>query len=561
MEQRVQEPSIKEFKLESEEFNSRAEKFKLIFNASPDMIFILSHTGLILDANDAALVAYEYKHDQIFGMSYEKLLTKNAHVKNARKLFDSVNNGAEIDYEWITQTQTGRKISVDIRLRSLKLSDDEEKSAVVLILRDISSKQKADEAIKSLTRATNINEFEGFLKESVRSLAQLYGTKFVFIGRLLPGEKSVSTLSVWAGDQFVDNFTYGLADTPCKDVVDMKSAFISENACELYPEDKLLADMGVQSYFGVSMVAERKKMGLLVLMDDKPLVVEEWAEPILGLFANRLAAEIERFEATQELKQNQEHLEELVKERTKTIEEQTNTIKQKNLELEEANKEMKSFCYSVSHDLRAPLRGISGFSDVIMEDYKDKLNEEGVDYLNRIKNSTVNMASLIDGMLQLSRVSHHSKGEVEEVSLSLIAEETMMTLSSIDKDRNVDIKIQADLVVMAERDLMIILLQNLLGNAWKYTSKSEAVKIEFFKAEIKGREVFVVKDNGAGFDMNYIEMLFEPFKRLHGDSEFLGSGIGLATVKKIIDLHGGKIWAESPVDSSTQSGAAFYFIL
>lgn len=557
MAQQQHKPSLKKFKLESEEFNSRAEKFKLIFNASPDMIFILSHSGLVLDANEAALTTYEYTHEQVFGMSYEKLLPKSAHIKNVRKLFDTVNRGADIDYEWMTQTSSGKKIPADIRLRSLKLSENEEKSAIVLILRDITAKQKADEAISSLARATNLMAFNDFLKESVRSLAELYGTKFAFIGRLQPDKKHVSTLVVWAGDRFIDNFTYPLDGTPCKDVLDLKVELIPDGAAERYPDDEMLIQMGIQSYFGHPMIAEGKMMGLVSVMDDSKLEVEEWVGPVLGLFANRLAVEIERFELTQELQKSKENLEELVKLRTQKIEEQADIIKENNLALEEANKEMKSFCYSVSHDLRAPLRGISGFSDVILEDYEDKLDEIGKDYLNRIKDSTVNMASLIDGMLQLSRVSHHQDFELGEVDLSLIAEEIMLGLSSFDKDRNVSTKIQNGIVAHADRGLIIILLQNLLGNAWKYTAKSESAQIEFYKEKVDGREVFILKDNGAGFNMTHVGILFEPFKRLHGESEFTGSGIGLATVKKIVEIHEGEIWAEARVGE----GSTFYFTL
>ncbi len=552
---------IKDFKLESDAFNSRAEKFKLIFNTSPDMIFILSHTGLILDANTAALTVYEYQREQVFGMSYEKLLSKNTYIKNARKLFESVKNGTEIDSEWLTQTSTGKKIPVDIRLRSLKLNDEDEKSAVVLILRDISSKQKVDEAITALARATNILDVDSFLEGSVRSLAQLYETKFIFIGKLLADKKTVQTIKVWSDNQFINNFSYPLENTPCKDALEMKSVFIPDNVQEQYPKDKLLTDMHVHSYLAASMVAEEKKVGIVALMHDKQLVIEEWAGPVLELFANRFAVEIERYDITEELKKNKEQLENIVKQRTQTIEEQIKTIKQKNIELEEANQEMKSFFYALSHDLRAPIRGISGFSDVILEDYEDKLDELGQEYIYRIKNSTVSMASLIDGMLQYHSIIHHQEIEREEVNLSVLAEEIVMSLNSMDKKRNVEFALQSDLIVKADRNLMIILFQNILGNAWKYTSKNQSAQIKFSQEKINEQDVYVLKDNGVGFDMNYIDLLFEPFKRLHGESEFSGSGIGLASVKKIIDLHAGEIWAESPANSSTKSGAAFYFTL
>ena len=309
-------PLEKEFKIESEEFNSRAEKFKLIFNASPDMIFILGHNGRVLDANQAALITYGYNEKDIFGLSFDELLAKNSSIKNARKLFEAAQRGSEIDYEWATKTKTGIIIPVEIRLRSLKLDDDEKHSAVVLILRDISTKLKADEAITSLARASNLATFDDFLKDSVESLAKLYHTKFAFIGRLHADKQNVTTLAVWAGNKIVDNFTYALEGTPCKDVMDLKVELIPNNAAELYADDKMLIDMGIQSYFGHPMVTEGKMMGLVSVMDDNALIVEDWAESILGLFANRLAVEIERFEINQQLQQSKEQLEQQVRQRT-----------------------------------------------------------------------------------------------------------------------------------------------------------------------------------------------------------------------------------------------------
>jgi PAS domain S-box-containing protein len=315
------------------------------------MIFILSHNGLILDANEAALAKYEYNHTQVFGMGFENLLVQPDHITKARKLFESVKNGAEIDYEWMTQTQSGRKIPVDVRLRSLSLSNSEEKSAVVLILRDISLKKKADETISSLARATNIMEFDAFLKESVRSLAQLYNTKFAFVGRLHPDKKHVTTLVVWAGDRFVDNFTYSLEGTPCLDVLNLKVELIPNNASERYPDDEMLIQMGIQSYFGQPMIADGKMMGLISVMDEDRLDVEEWTSPVLGLYANRLAVEIERFEINQELQKNKENLEVLVEQRTS--------------ELAAANNDLEAFNSSIAHDLRTPINAISSYCQIL----------------------------------------------------------------------------------------------------------------------------------------------------------------------------------------------------
>jgi len=541
VEHQVQKKSLEnEFKVESDEFNSRAEKFKLIFNASPDMIFILSHNGLILDANKAALTGYGYNHKQAFGMSFEHLLTNTDDINKARKLFESVKGGAEIDYEWLTQTKSGKKIPVDVRLRNLSLSDDDEKSATVLFLRNISQKQKAEEAISSLARATNILHFDDFLKESIKSLAQLYGTKFAFVGRLQPDKKHVSTLVVWAGDRFVDNFTYSLEGTPCKDVLDLKVELISDNASERYPEDEMLIQMGVQSYFGHPMVAENKMVGLVSVMDDKRLDVEAWTAPILGLFANRLGVEIERFEMNNTLQESKENLEELVEQRTS--------------ELKAVNNELESFNSSIAHDLRTPIHAISSYCQILHEECASKVDElGGREYLDYIKDTAKDMADLIENLLQFSRVTKIEL-EKENINVSLMVTEIAQKLEHMNRNRNVKIEIEDNVYVYADRGSMIVLLDNLLHNAWKYTGNQKDATIKFGKYTSERGGGFYIKDNGAGFDMARSEKLFEVFKRLHKESEFAGTGVGLATVHRIIGKHNGNIWADAEVNN----GATFY---
>ncbi len=530
----------KDFSAESDDFNNRAERFKLIFDASPDMIFILSHNGRVLDANQAALDAYGYEHRKVFGMRFEDLLADESDIKNARKLFESVRRGNQVDYEWLTRTSQGRTIPVDVRIKSLKVSDDERHSAVVLILRDISLKHKADQAINSLARATHLMKFDEFLKESARSLAQLYGTRFAFVGRLLPDRAHVQTLVVWAGDQFVDNFTYSLEGTPCKDVMDLKMELVSDSAGARYPEDEMLIQMGIQSYFGHPMVAEGEMMGLVSVMDVNPLEVEEWAGPILGLFANRLAVEIARFEVSQQLQQSKDSLEELVEKRTRA--------------LQESNRELESFSYSVSHDLRAPLRSIDGFSKAVLEDYGDQIDEQGRGYLLRVCRATQHMGVLIDDLLELSRLG---RTEFKRMSVDLcdMARQTMAQLQQGDPDRRVEFSCEIDEKVMADPVLMLLVIQNLISNAWKYTAKQDDASIELGSKHQDDETIIFVRDNGVGFDMSYYEKLFGVFQRLHRADQFEGTGIGLATVKRIILRHEGRVWA----DSSPGQGATFFF--
>jgi signal transduction histidine kinase len=225
-------------------------------------------------------------------------------------------------------------------------------------------------------------------------------------------------------------------------------------------------------------------------------------------------------------------------------------------QLEIANKELESFSYSVSHDLRAPLRGIDGFSQALLEDYGDRLDAQGKSYLQRVRAASQRMAELIDDMLSLSRVS---RGEMksETVDLGALAQSVAVELQNADRLRQVEFTIAAGLLAKGDARLLRVVLENLLRNAWKFTGKNSAAKIEVGVDRQNGQPVYFVRDDGAGFDMAYAEKLFGAFQRLHSSAEFQGTGIGLATVQRVIRRHGGRVWAESKVGQ----GATFYFTL
>ena len=211
----------------------------------------------------------------------------------------------------------------------------------------------------------------------------------------------------------------------------------------------------------------------------------------------------------------------------------------------------------MSHDLRAPLRSIDGFSQALLEDCGDKLDDAGRDYLARIRAAAQRMGTLIDDLLSLSRVT---RGELQrtQVNLSTLAAETARRLQEQDPGRRVDWRIQPDVMADGDARWLQVALDNLLGNAWKFTAKRDMAVIEFGVAQLPSApRAFLVRDNGAGFDMAHASKLFGAFQRLHGGSEFPGTGIGLATVQRIVRRHGGRIWSESAPDA----GAAFFFTL
>ena len=225
-------------------------------------------------------------------------------------------------------------------------------------------------------------------------------------------------------------------------------------------------------------------------------------------------------------------------------------------ELERKNAELEAFSYSVSHDLRAPLRSIDGFSQLLLEECDSTLSEKGKDYLKRVRTSAQRMGNLIDGLLQLSRVGRAAIHR-DRIDLSVIANAVVEELRMKDPDRKIAVRVRERLLADADAGLMRIVFDNLVGNAWKFTAKVGAPQIDVDAQWEAGAATFCVRDNGAGFSMEYAEALFRPFQRLHSESDFPGIGIGLATVHRIIDRHGGRIWAESKIDN----GAAFFFTL
>jgi hypothetical protein len=231
-------------------------------------------------------------------------------------------------------------------------------------------------------------------------------------------------------------------------------------------------------------------------------------------------------------------------------------LEEKQAALERSNHELESFSYSVSHDLRAPLRAIDGFLEAIDEDYGERLEERGRDYLARVRSAARRMAQLIDDLLHLSRVGR-AELRCETLDLSGLAADVAGELARASPGHPVDFAVQAGIVAHGDPHLLRLLLENLLGNAWKFSSKREHPHVQMGAARDDGELHVWIRDDGVGFDMQYADKLFVPFQRMHSESEYPGTGIGLATVQRIVHRHGGRVWAESAPDQ----GATFHFTL
>jgi light-regulated signal transduction histidine kinase (bacteriophytochrome) len=230
-------------------------------------------------------------------------------------------------------------------------------------------------------------------------------------------------------------------------------------------------------------------------------------------------------------------------------------VRERTAELEASTKELDAFAYSVSHDLRAPLRSLDGFSQMLLDDYGDKLDEDGQDCLHRLQANTVRMGQIIDDLLNLSRATRVELKR-NAVDLSELARGVLTDLRQAEPDRVVDVDIAEHLTTTGDSHLLRLVLVNLFGNAWKFSARAEIPTVHFELFRDDGVErVFAIRDNGAGFNMEYAAKLFEPFQRLHSRGEFDGSGLGLAIVARILRRHGGRVWAEG----EPGKGATFYF--
>lgn len=390
---------------------------------------------------------------------------------------------------------------------SISQIESDGRKLYTVILRDITERKRADEALKEQARILDLAPI------TIRDLK----------GRILLWNTGAEQMYGWSSEEAVGKLAHDLKQTKFP-----------------RPLEEIKARLLARGHWEGEITHTRKDGRAIVVASQWVLHRDENDKPKAILEVNNDITE--RKQAEQEIRRLNAELEQRVSERT--------------AQLQAVNKELEAFSYSVSHDLRAPLRHIDGFSQALLEDYSDKLDDAGKSYLREVRSASQEMAQLIDDVLQLARVT---RGEMrrELVNLSELARAITAELRKREPKRKVILNLRDGLATSGDKRLLRIVLSNLLGNAWKYTSQRAPAEITFGGEQKNGENTYFIRDNGAGFDMAYVGKLFGAFQRLHTAGEFEGTGIGLATVQRIVYRHGGRVWAEGAVNE----GATFYFTL
>ena len=527
-----------------------------------DIILLLDGDLRIVEANDRAVEAYGFTREELLALTLRELRAPEASPQ-VDAVLQQLKTTDGLRFETLHRRKDGTLLPVEVSLRRIEI---EGKVFLQEIARDITERKRAEQALREsqerlhlATEAAAIGVWVYDLaRDKIAMTAQahaLFGlrpdeelTYAFFLEHLHPEDRARVDAAVARaaaeGTDYREEYRYYLPDGSLHWLLALGRAHRDE--AEPDRPSRL---------FGVVMdTTERKR-----IEEEIRALNAELEERVRQRTSQLETAYEELGAANEELVTINDELEREILERKRVEDEvrRLNAGLQASVtELRATNSELEAFCYSVSHDLRAPLRAIDGFSQALLEDYASKLDDDGRRYLDRVRAGADRMSRLIDDLLNLSRITR-AELSPQTVDLSALARSVMTDLARVNDDRPVDVRIADGLTAEGDPRLLRLVLQNLLDNAWKYTSKRPNPVIEFGAVREDGQTAYYVRDNGAGFDMRYAGKLFSPFQRLHGAEEFPGTGIGLATVQRIIHRHGGRIWAES----AEGQGATFYFTL
>ncbi len=496
---------------------TEGERYRALVNASPDAISLIDLQGIILMTNAQALAVHQVDDvDHLIGLNVMELVEPSEVEKVHQGIQQTLQDGVIKDYVLrLKKVRENRYFPAELS-GAVMLDEKGSPSGFVVITRDIEQRVQAEEALRQSEK-----KFRSIFDSAPIGMAitDLEG-RYINVNRAYCNLLGVSPREL-LGSSFTD---VSVAEE------------LEENwkARERLMKGETTVERLEKKYYRKNG-SQMEAILQLTLVSDKDGKPEYFIGQVVDIT---------------ELKKAQAEVNELNVSLEKRVQERT-------AQLEAANKELEAFAYSISHDLRAPLRSIDGFSRMLEEDYISLLDDQGKHTLERIRAASQRMGELIDSILSLSRVTRNEL-HISNVDLSQLAATIIEELTMQEPTRHVDVSIKEGIIVRGDEHLLRVALENLLGNAWKFTSKRELAHIIFsYEDDAEQGRIYYVRDNGAGFDMSQAHRLFTAFQRLHTASDFPGTGIGLATVQRIIHRHGGKVWAEA----EPEHGTTIYFTL
>jgi len=535
---------ITEYMQAKEELRASELNYKHLFDSAADGFLIISKTGEIVNANPVAFDMYGYSKEEFLNLTVNRLIHNDTRYIESELQQLLLKGNTRITDEALCIRKDGTQFSARIRAN---IMSHQNKPHIFIAVSDISKQKRLQDAMAFLATGIADKSNVVFFQQLVLYLARLYHAKYIYVGIYNTdqsnGLECLRGLAFCKDGKIEDDMDFVLAGSVCDSASDSNTIVKTSNVKINFPHDDILRKLSIESLICENLVSSSgSRLGVIMILDVN--VREDFYEnsELLKLFNTRCSAEIERMLAEDILKQLNTKLETIIAERT--------------TDLTHLNQELESFSYSVSHDLRAPLRSINGFSQLLLEDFGEILNSEGQNYLNRIASSTKKMATLIDDLLALSRVTRREL-DVKEFNISKIVSDSIVKCQELEPRSQVNISVEPNLIAQGDPNLISVAIENLVSNAWKYTRNSDTTTIRFGSTQNDTSTVYFLEDNGTGFEMQFIDKIFKPFHRLHKPDDFEGTGIGLATVQRIIKRHNGSIWATSIVGK----GTTFYFFL
>jgi len=527
---------ITEHKTKEQEIKESEDRFKQILETIPDAVLIVDVNNKIKFVNESFLNMFLYSKLDVIGIGFESLYVLSNGEENDMQFLE-LNQGA---YEFNYQ-RSDKSIFFGETTVTTLTSNKAYGEGQLVIIKDVSERRLVNQVLHSLASAGTGLEFKTFIDDVLKQLSELYRCEYAFIGQLQEDGARVRTLSGFGNGEVIDNFTYALTGTPCEDIISRKKTLISEGASKIYAKDKMLVDMRIESYFGAPLIAsDGKIIGLISVMSTKPMHLDGWVAPVLGVFATRFSLELEREIAIVKLQQHHQQLEVKVLERTKELSLARD-------EAEQANKIKSEFLSHMSHELRTPLNAVLGFGQMLELDAVD-LNADQRMSVQEILAAGRHLLVLINDILDLAKIeSGKFDVDIENVEIKEILNECLSIVTIQANTNNIEIInliSEEDYQIRANTVRLKQVLLNLLSNALKYNSSNGTVILLSRKIDDEMLRI-CISDTGEGLTEKEMSQLFVAFDRLGVSSNIEGSGIGLLISKQMVEMMQGTMGVES----------------